>query len=136
MERTTKAAPGMARQVLFAVLAAALAVLALRPFCDLAFAGVGRGDCARLWAAAGQHAAEQPDPASDSTGECRVSINDANLVNPAEPLIPWVPDVPLGAALFILAGLPLFASSRNAVRFRLAVPPERPFYARSARILR
>lgn len=124
------------RQVSVVMLVAALALLALRPLCGLAFAGGTQSACARLWSAAGQHAAGHPGPASDSTAACRGNINDATLVKSGELPASWMPDEPPAAALLAFAGLLLFAGSRNAVRFRLAAPPERPFYARSARILR
>lgn len=133
--RTTKTAPGMARQILIAVLAAALGLLALHPFCDLAFAA-GHGDCTRLSSATGQHAAAESNPAGDSSVACGISVKDPTLVNPPEPLVSWTPGGVLVATLFAFAGLPLLASSRNSVRLRLASPPERSFYARSARILR
>lgn len=124
------------KRILAVALVAVLALLALRPFCDLALAGGAHGDCARLWSSAGQHAAGHPDPATDSTVECRGSIDDTTLVTPGEPLALWSPQAPPVPALLAFAGLLRFAGARNTVRFRLAVPPERPFYARSVRILR
>ena len=124
------------KQVFVLALVAALSVLALRPYCASAFAGQAQADCARLWSSAGQHAAGHPAPATDPAVECRGSIDDATPVVPVEPLAPRLPDELPAAAFFAFAGLLLFARPRNAAKFRRAVPPERPFYARSARIRR
>lgn len=124
------------RQVSVVMLVAALALLALRPLCGLAFAGGTQADCARLWSVAGLHAAGHAGPTSDSSAECRRNINDATLVKSGELPAPWIPDQPPAAALLAFAGLLLFAGWRKAVRLRLTDPPERSFYVRSARILR
>lgn len=125
------------RGAALALVVAALALLVLKPFCDLAFAAAGNGEIAPVAAKAiGHGLAGHPGPAAPESGACCASIADGTLINPAESLIPWMPDVSLGAAFIVLAGLLPVEGSRNAARVRLAAPPERSFYIRSARILR
>lgn len=119
-----------------AIVIAALALLLLRPFCDFAFAAADRGYIASAAAMAGHDVAGHANSGTPISEACCAVVGDETLVKPAEPVIPWIPEALLGAALFILVGLPLFASSRHAVRYSLAAPPARTFYARSARILR
>ena len=131
----SRAILGVPRAVLFALVFAALGFLSLRPFCDLAFAGTHSGHAHAVSAAVpGIHqdrGAGDPQP-----GTCCARIKDGTLVKPAEPLILWAPGGPLGATLFALTGPLPFARSSDPVRTLLAVPPERSYYARSARILR
>jgi len=120
-----------------ALVVAALALLALKPFCDLAFAAAGNGEVASAAITAiGHGSAGHPGPAAPESVACCASIVDETLINSAEPLLPWMPDVPPGAAFIVLAGLLPAAGSRYAARIRLSFPPERSFYLRSARILR
>lgn len=124
------------RGAALALVFVALALLLPRPFCDLAFAAASQSKAAPGVTTIVHGVAGHADTITPSSEACCANISDGTLVNPAGPLIPWLPDVPLGAALFVLAALPLFARPRHAVRCRLAAPPERHFYARSARILR
>lgn len=125
------------RGAALALVVAALALLVLKPFCDLAFAAAGNGEIAPVPAMAVVHGiAGHPGPAAPESEACCASIADGTLIKPAESLISWMPDVSLGAAFIILAGLLPVAGSRNAARVRFAAPPERSFYIRSARILR
>ena len=119
-----------------ALAVSALALLLLRPICDFAFAAAGRGGTAPAVTMIEHGVAGHADPAMPQSEACCTSAADETLLKSAEPLIASLPDVPLGAAFFLLAALPLFASSRTPARFCLAAPPERSFYARSARILR
>lgn len=120
-----------------AIVVAALALLVLKPFCDLAFAAAGNGEIASVAAMAiGHGIAGHPDPAAPESEACCASSADGTLINSADLLMPWMPDVSLGAAFIVLAGLLPVAGSRNAARLRFAAPPERSFYIRSARILR
>ena len=129
--------PRRTRGAALALVVAALALLVLKPFCDLAFAAAGKGEIASVAAMAiGHGIAGHPGPAAPESGACCATIADGTLINPAESLIPWMPDVPLGAAFIVLAGLLPVAGSRNAAKLRFAAPPERSFYIRSARILR
>jgi len=128
--------PGGTRGAALAIVIAALALLLLKPFCDLAFAAAGRVLIAPAATTMAHGVAGHAVPGTTPSGACCTDVADSALLMPAVPIIPWLPDAPLGAALFILAGLPLFAGSRQSVRFCLAAPPERSFYARSARILR
>jgi len=123
-------------RAVLAVAIAALALLLLRPFCDLAFAAAGRVDVASAVTTMAHGAVGHAVPGTMPSEACCTDVSDRTLIKPVEPLIPWLLEAPLGAALFFLAALSLFASSRHSVRFFLAAPPERPFYARSARILR
>ena len=118
------------------VLVFAALTLLLLPFCDLRFATAGQGGIAPAVAPIGHGVAGYPEPAAPRSETCCTNIADEMLLKPAEPLIASMPGVPLGAALFLLAELPLFASARQAVKFRTGAPPERSFYVRSARILR
>jgi len=102
------------RGAALAIVIAALATLLLWPYCG---------------------AAEHPDSGTPLSESCCAQVSDGTVVTPAA-LVSWPSDAPPGAALFLLAGLPLFPGSRPAARFRPAAPPERSFYARSARILR
>jgi len=119
-----------------AIVITAVVLLLLRPLCGLAFSPAVQGDMAPAAVMAGHGAAGHADTGTPESVPCCASVSDGTLVNPAVLLSPGLPDAPLGAALFLLAGLPLFAMSQHSVRFRLTAPPERPFYARSARILR
>lgn len=119
---------------MLALVFAALGFLSLRPFCDLAFAGT-HNDHARAVPAAAQGIHQDRDAGDAPSGTCCAGIKDGTLVKPAEPLISWTPGATLGATVFAFSGLVL-ARSRNPVRTPLAVPPERSYYARSARILR
>jgi len=119
-----------------AIVIAAFALLLLRPFCDLAFAAADHGHVAPAAAMAGYGVAGHADSETPKSETCCAMAWDESLVNPAELLSQGLPEMPLGAVLFLLAALPLFAGSRRSLRFCLAVPPERSFYARSARILR
>jgi len=115
----------------------ALALLVLKPFCDLAFASTGNGNLAAgAVATTGLGMAGHPDPVAPESATCCASVADGTLINAAGPTNPRIPDLPLVAAFIVLAGLPPVAGSRHAARFRLAAPPERSFYLRSARILR
>lgn len=132
-----EAGPRRTRGAALALVVAALALLVLKPFCDLAFAAAGNGEIAPVAAmAVGHGIAGHPDPAAPESEACCASIADGTLIKPAEFLISWMPDVSLGAAFIVLAGLLPVAGSRNAARVRFAAPPERSFYIRSARILR
>ena len=119
-----------------AIVIAAFALLLLRPFCDLTFAAADRAHAAPAATMAGHRIVGHAEPGIPLCDACCSIVSDGTLVYPAEPLVLRLPGAPLGAALFLLAGLPLFASWRYSARFYLAAPPERPFYARSARILR
>lgn len=129
--------PHSVRGVALALVFAALALLVLKPFCDLAFTAAGNAEIASAAITAiGHGSAGHPGPAAPESVACCASIVDETLINSAESHLPWMPDVLLGAA-FIVFGVPLPVKGlRNAARFRLAVPPERSFYLRSARILR
>lgn len=125
------------RGAALALVVAALALLVLKPYCDLAFAAAGNGAIASVAATAMGHGlAGHPVPAAPQSEACCASIADGTLINSAELLIPWMPDLSLDAAFIVLAGLLPVVGSRNAARFRLAVSPGRSFYLRSARILR
>lgn len=129
--------PRRTRGAALALVVAALALLVPNPFCDLAFAAAGNSEIASLAAAAAGHGiAGHAEPAAPESEACCASIADGTLINSAELLIPRMPDVSLGAAFIVLAGLLPVAGSRNAARVRFAAPPERSFYIRSARILR
>ena len=133
--RAAKARGGPA--IAFALAVVALGLLLLRPICDSAFTAAGHGGIATaITTMIGHTVAGHPDPAAPQSEVCCASVADETLLKPAEPRIASLPDAPLGAAFFLLAALPLFASSRTPARFCLAAPPERSFYARSARILR
>lgn len=125
----------MPRAVVLALVFAALGFLSLRPFCDFAFAAA-YSDHAQPVSAAAQGIHQDRGTGETPSGTCCAGIKDGTLLKPAEPLISWTPGGTLGAMLFAFSGLLLFARSRNAVRTPLAVPPERSYYARSARILR
>lgn len=136
---SSRAILGVPRAVLFALVFAALGFLSLRPFCDLAFAGTHSGthsDPAHAVSAAAQGIHQDRGAGDTQSATCCARIKDGTLVKPAEPLISWTSGGTLGAALLAIAGLPLFARSSNPARSLLAVPPERSYYARSARILR
>lgn len=135
-QRGSKWGSGMLRGTMVALVFAALGFLSLHPFCDLALAANGHGDAARAVAAVMHGIDPDSNPAHTPSGACCETVKDGTLVKAAEPLISWTPGGALGAALFAFAGLPLLASSRNPVRARLTVRPERSFYARSTRILR
>ena len=124
------------RGIALALLFAALALLVLRPFCDLAFAAAGQGDLTPAVATLEHPATGHADQGTTPSEACCIDIADEILVKPVEPLAAWMAGAPLGAALILFAGLPSFAGSRHMARRRLAAPPERPFYVRSARILR
>lgn len=129
--------PRSVRGAALALVVAALVLLLLKPFCDLAFAAAGNAEIASAAITAiGHSSAGQPGPAAPEYAACCASIVDETLINSAESLLPWIPDILFGAAFIVLAGLLPVAGLRNAARFRLAVPPERSFYLRSARILR
>lgn len=117
-----------------AIVVLVLAFVLLRPFCDLAAAD--QVHVAPTATVAGHGVAGHADSGTPLSAACCAQISAGTVVNPAASLVSWLSVAPLGAALFVLAGLPLFASSRHPARFRLAAPPERSFYARSARILR
>jgi hypothetical protein len=119
-----------------AIVIAAFAMLLLRPFCDLAFAAAVQGDMAPAAAMAGHGTAGHAGSGTPLSTPCCAFVSNETLVNPAGLVSAGMPDALLGAALFLLVSLPLFARSRHSVRFCLAAPPNRPFYARSARILR
>ena len=125
-----------AGRIALALAVSALALLLLRPICDFAFAAAGRGGTAPPVTMFEHGVAGHADPAMPQSEACCASAADETLLKPAEPLIAWLPDAQLGTAFFLLAALPLFAKSRTPARFCLAAPPERSFYARSARILR
>ena len=133
-ERTTIVRVAGGAALALAVLA--LAWLLLRPVCDFAFTAAGRGGTAPAVTMSESGVAGHADPAMPQSEACCASAADETLLKPAEPLIAWLPDAQLGAAFFLLAAVPLFARCRTPVRFCLAAPPERSFYARSARILR
>jgi len=125
------------RGAALAIVVAALVLLVLKPFCDLSFAAASNGQVASAAATAiGHGIAGHPDPAAPEPEACCSSIADGTLIKPAESVVSWMPDVSLGAAFIVLAGLLPVAGSRNAARLRFAAPPERSFYIRSARILR
>ena len=124
------------RGAALAIVVAALALLLLKPFCDLAFAAAGRVDMAPAVTTMAHGAAGFALPRSMPSEACCTDVADSSPLKLVELFIPRLPDAPIGAALFVLAGLPLFAGSRHSVRRSLAAPPERSFYARSARILR
>ncbi len=124
------------RGAALALVFVALALLLPRPFCDLAFAAASQSKTAPALTTIVHGVAGHADAVTQSSEACCANISDGTVVSPAGPLVPWLPDVSLGAALFVLAALPLFARPRHAARFRLAALPERHFYARSARILR
>ena len=117
---------------MLALVFAALGLLSLRPFCGLAFATPGHSDYARAVTSAGQAAAEYPGSGNMPSGTCCDSITDGTLVKSADPLISWT----AGTTPFAFSGLVPFVQSRDPVRIPLAVPPERSYYVRSARILR
>ena len=118
------------------VLVFAALTLLLLPFCELTLATAGQGGFAPAVASIGHGVAGHPEPAAPRSETCCTNIVDEMLLKPAEPLIASMPGVALGAALFLLAELPLSATTRHAVKFRPAALPERSFYLRSARILR
>lgn len=134
--RASKSTLGMRRAMMLALAFVALGFVSLRPFCELAFANGGHSDVATVVAVAGHFVAGHPDREDMPSAACCASVEDGTLVKPAEPLVSWTQGGLLGAVLFASAGLLLFARSRNPARRLLAVPPERSFYARSARILR
>ena len=125
-----------AGRIALALATLALASLLLRPICDFALTAAGHGGAAPAVTVIEHGVAGHAGPAMPQSEACCTSAADETLLKSAEPLIASLPDVPLGAAFFLLAALPLFASSRTPARFCLAAPPERSFYARSARILR
>jgi len=120
-----------------ALVVVALALLVLKPFCDFAFGGAGSGAIAAVASKSGAYGmAGHPGPAvPDSTG-CCATISDETLIKPAEYFAPPAPGLSLGVALIALAGFAPAAGSRFPARHRPAAPPERSYYARSARILR
>ena len=125
------------RGAAFALVVAALALLVLKPFCDLAFASSGDANSSTVVATAAGHAvAGHPGTEAPEAATCCATVSDATLINSAKSLVPRMPDVSLGAAFILLAGLVPVAGPRNAAKFGLAAPPERSFYVRSARILR
>ena len=133
-DRTTMARS--AGRIALALATLALASLLLRPVCDSAFTAAGHGGIAPAVAMIGHAVTGHPDPAPAQSEACCASAADETLLKPAEPLIASLPDAPLGAAFFVVAALPLFARTRTPARSYFAAPPERSFYARSARILR
>ena len=122
--------------IALALAVAALGLLLLRPICDSAFTAAGHGGIAPAVAMIGHAVAGHPDPAPPQSEACCASVADETLLKAAEPLVTWMPDATLRAALFVIAALPLLSSSRHSAKFRLAAPPERSFYVRSARVLR
>ena len=114
----------MSRAMMLALVFVALGFVALRPFCELALAAHGH-------ASAGQQ-----DPAGAPSANCCATVKGGTLVKPAEPLASWTQGGTLGTVLLASAGLLLLARSRDPARKLPAVLSERPFYARSARILR
>jgi len=133
--RASRPILGVPRALLFALVFAALGFLSLRPFCELAFAGT-HSEHAQAVSAAALGIQQDRGTGDTRSGTCCARIKDGTLVKPAEPLISWTSGGTLGAALLAIAGLPLFAPSSNPARAHFAVPPERSYYARSARILR
>ena len=134
--RASKSTLGIPRAMMLALVFVALAFVSLRPFCQLAFANDGQSGVAGFVTAAGHAPAEHPDRGDTPCGTGCTSIKDGTLVKPAEPLASWTRSGSLGAVLFASTGLLLFVRSRNPARRLLVIPPERSFYARSARILR
>lgn len=129
--------PRSVRGVALAIAVAALALLVLKPFCDLAFASAGKGGFASAAAMTSGHAIPvHTGPATPDSAMCCASVTGGSLINSAESQVPWMPDISLGVAFIVLAGLLPVAGSRNAAWSRFAAPPERSFYLRSARILR
>lgn len=114
----------------------ALAFVLLRPFCEIAFSTDGHSYAASLDAGAEHVAAEHSDGRNTPSGICCDSVKDGTLVKPAALLVSWHQGGSLGAVLFAATGLLLYAQPRKPTRWRLAAPPSRSFYARSARILR
>lgn len=131
-----RAMRGVPQLVSLALMIIALGFAILHPYCELAFANGGNGPFAGFSAAEASPAAAQPCHEEESTTICCASVQDWTLVKQAGTLVSWTPGGTLGAVFFVIAGLPLIASSRGAARYRFAAPPERSFYARSARILR
>lgn len=125
----------MPRAVVLAVVFAALGFLSLRPFCDFAFAAA-YSDHAQPVSAAAQGIHQDRGTGDTPSGTCCAGVKDGTLLKPAEPLISWTTAGTPGAALFAFTGLLVFARSRTPARTLFAVPPERSYYVRSARILR
>jgi hypothetical protein len=125
--------PKMDWRTLTAALAfAALALLLLRPICEIAFgeahAGQGRAALAgELHLAPGGH--DGPE------GVCCASVKDGTYLK-AQPISLAAGGGALGAALLPLAGFPHRRVRRSRATILLADSPEPSYYARSARIQR
>lgn len=122
--------------MMLVLLFAALAFVLLRPFCEVEYAGDGNSGVAGLVSAAGYDNAAHAGRGDTHSGTCCSSVKDGTLVKRAELLTSWTRGDSPGALLFASAGLLLFARSRSPAGRRLAAPPGRTFYSRSARILR
>jgi hypothetical protein len=122
--------------MMLALVFVALAVVLLRPFCEIEYAGEGNSAVAGFVTAAGHDIASHPGRGDTPSATCCSNVKDGTPVKSAEVLTSWTRgDLP-GALLFASAGLLLFARPRNPAGRRLAVPPGSSFYTRSARILR
>jgi len=124
------------RGVLLALALLALGLLAVRPFCDVAFAASAHGEPAPALSRAPDGAEPHRNAAELPATACCASLDVGTLVNPADPLVSWKPGDASGAVPLASAGVLRTGSSRESARISPAALPERSYCARSARIQR
>lgn len=111
---------------MFAAACAALLLVLVHPFCNFAHAGSAIHHASAL----------NPDTGDTLPGTCCSDAEDGALMKPAEQFMPSTVGGTQGAAPVSWIRVPIFSRAKAATRITLAAPPERSYYARSARILR
>jgi hypothetical protein len=129
-QRTETPAP-RAHRAWMAPALVALALLLLRPLCEL---GLG-GQAAFAHAGAGHVAAAQSDAGGEPAAICCAKIKDGVVLKPADAVS--LAGGALGAVLLLAIVAPRGIARGASARPAFVPPPERSsYYARSARILR
>lgn len=125
-----------ARSVLLALAFISLAFVLLRPFCELTFGSDGPNGVVGILYAGGHASTGRMDGGDSRSGTCCDSVKDGTLLTLVEPTALRAQGGSLAVLAFVSAGLLLLARPRNPAGKFLPAPPERSYYARSARILR
>jgi len=110
----------------FAAAFAALLLALVHPFCSIPFVGTG----------AAHAAMSSPETGGTLPDTCCSDAKDGALAKPAGVLMASPAEDSFGAPLGSWIRLPASSHAGAVVDTALAAPPQRSYYARSARILR
>ena len=124
------------RGVIAAVALLAFALTILRPFCDVAFAAAGPDVHAHQIQGETRAAFEEHARHDPPGGDCCTSVGDWTPVPPLALPAAWMAGETPAAAPRAPIDRHIPAYAHRPARVAQAPPPERSFYARSARILR